>query len=487
MSNIAIYPVIKATWETIYMVSISGFLGVFFGLWLGILLFLTRKKQLLGSSWIYPLCSFLVNVGRSIPFIILLIILTPITEHLVGATIGSGAAIVPLVVAAIPFFARIAESAYAAVPEGILEASQAHGATRWQLITRYIFPKSWCLLIKGATLTWVSLVGYSAMAGAVGGGGLGQLAISYGYERFNGVVLTETVIILVLLVQILQWLGDCLSKTHRYRLGLASVVAGVLSVCFVHAIHFKPHPPHVLRVGVMSGVSEALLSGVKKIASDQYGLDIEVVAFSDYVQPNVALNNGSIDANIFQHVPYLNAQIKSHGHNISPIAKTFVYQFGFYSQEINNISELKYGSTIAIPNDPSNEGRALLLLRNAGLIALKSGVGLFPTPEDVIKNPKDLKFVTLNAAQIPRALNHVALGGLTNDYTKALGLVPSQAVILEGPDSPYANVIVVRNRDKKSPAIQKLVAVIHSKAYTDAVLKAFPNGSAIPAFETKAR
>ena len=137
---------------------------------------------------------------------------------------------------------------------------------------------------------------------------------------------------------------------------------------------------------------------------------------------------------------------------------------------------------VAIPNDPSNEGRALLLLAKAHVIGLRDGVGLFPTPKDVIDNPKQLHFVVLDAAQIPRALSSVDLGGLTNDYSKPAGFKPDQAVMLEQGDSPYANVIVVRQNEVHDKQYHALVAAIQSKAYRQAVLKQFPDGSAISAF-----
>ena len=209
-----------------------------------------------------------------------------------------------------------------------------------------------------------------------------------------------------------------------------------------------------IKVGVMSGNSVNLLRVAQRVAYKRYGLHIQIVPFDDYVQPNVALDNGSIDANVFQHVPYLDAQIKAHGYRIVPIAKTFVYPFGFYSKKIKHISQLQQNAVIGIPNDPSNEGRALLLLAKSHIIKLRAGVGLFPTPKDVIDNPLNLKFIDLNAAQIPRSLGNVTLGGLTNDYTKPAGFTPSQAVLLEGPDSPYANIVAVKQTVRTIPYLK---------------------------------
>ncbi len=485
MSNLLILPVLKATWETIYMVFVSGVVGIFFGLILGIILFLTGKKQSLENKVVHAGLSFIVNAGRSLPFIILLISITPLTQLIVGTTIGTSAAIIPLILAAIPFFARVAESAFLEISAGLLETSQSLGVNTWQLIAKFLLPESLSSLIKGATLTVIGLIGYSAMAGAVGGGGLGQLAINYGYERFNVTVIIETVIVLIAIVQLTQLIGDRLARSRNLKL------AGIIGLTFaviLTAAHCWPHEnanKNTIKVGVMSGTDEGLLKVAQRVAEKKYGLHIKIVGFSDYIQPNVALDNGSIDANIFQHVPYLNAQIKAHGYHISPIAKTFVYPFGFYSKKVKHLTDLKENAIVAIPNDPSNEGRALLLLQKAKLINLRSGVGLLPTPKDITQNKRHLKFVELNAAQIPRSLNNVAIGGLTNDYTAPAGFTPSQAVLLEGPDSPYSNVVAVKTSKKKRKVFKELVAAIHSKAYSQAVLKAYPNGAAVPAFKVK--
>lgn len=485
MSNLLILTVLKATWETICMVFVSGVVGIFFGLLLGITLFLTSKKQVLENRLVNAGLSFVVNAGRSLPFIILLISISPLTQLIVGTTIGTSAAIIPLILAAIPFFARVAESAFLEISPGLLETSRSLGVNTWQLITKFLLPESLSSLIKGATLTIIGLIGYSAMAGAVGGGGLGQLAINYGYERFNITVIIETVIVLIGIVQLTQLIGDRLAQSRKLK---TIGIVGLSFAIFLVALHYWPHAvasKNTIKVGVISGADEDLLKVAQQVAERKYGLHIKIVGFSDYVQPNVALNNGSIDANIFQHVPYLNAQIKAHGYHISPIGKTFVFPFGFYSKKIKRLSDLKKNAIVAIPNDPSNEGRALLLLQQAKVIGLRSGVGLFPTPKDITENKQHLKFVELNAAQIPRSLNNVAIGGLTNDYTAPAGFTPSQAVLLEDSNSPYANVVAVRTSEKNKVIFSELLAAIHSKAYTQAVLKAYPNGAAVPAFKIK--
>jgi len=203
---------INGTWQTILMVIVSCFFAVVFGLPLGILLFVTRRYQILSSPYLNKMLGGIVNIIRSIPFIILMVAIIPFTRLIVGTSIGTIAAIVPLAVAAIPFVARLVESALMEVPVGLIEAAEAMGATPWQIIKKVLVPESMPGLVRGITLTLVTLVGYSAMAGAVGGGGLGDIAIQYGYQRFQVYVMLATVVILVILVQLLQWGGDLIAK-----------------------------------------------------------------------------------------------------------------------------------------------------------------------------------------------------------------------------------------------------------------------------------
>lgn len=207
----------KSTWETIYMGLTSTAISIVVGLPLGFVAFLTGKGRILEQSTLFTFLDAIINIGRSVPFIILLIILLPITRMLVGTTLGTTAAIVPLSVAAIPFFARLTANALTEIPSGLTEAGLAMGATRWQLISKYYLPESLPILINAMTLTLVSLIGYSAMAGVVGGGGLGNLAISYGEHRGMIYVKWLATIIIVAIVMILQKIGDILAAHFDHR------------------------------------------------------------------------------------------------------------------------------------------------------------------------------------------------------------------------------------------------------------------------------
>ena len=208
---------VDALGQTLAMVFASGFIGFLFGIPLGVLLHLTKRAGLLENQTVNKTLGMTVNIGRSIPFIILLVAIIPFTRFIVGSSIGTAAAIVPLTIAAIPFVARLIEGALLEVPAGLVEAAQAMGAKPTQIITKVLLPEALPGIINAATITLVTLVGYSAMAGTVGGGGLGDVGIRYGYQRFDGTVMIITVIILVILVQMIQSLGDHLVKHVDHR------------------------------------------------------------------------------------------------------------------------------------------------------------------------------------------------------------------------------------------------------------------------------
>jgi D-methionine transport system permease protein len=217
MSNEIFNLLLLATGQTLYMVLVSGTLAILFGLPLGVLLFTTRKHGILSNELGNRSLGMLVNGVRSIPFIILLVALIPLTRLLVGTSIGTNAALVPLSLCAIPFVGRLIENALTELYSGLTEAGQAMGASPWQIICKILLPESLPGIINCITVTLINLVGYSAMAGAVGGGGLGSVAINYGYQRFNPGIMVITIVILIAIVQCLQHIGDWLAKKLDHR------------------------------------------------------------------------------------------------------------------------------------------------------------------------------------------------------------------------------------------------------------------------------
>ena len=212
------------------------------------------------------------------------------------------------------------------------------------------------------------------------------------------------------------------------------------------------------------------------------GVDLEVKVFTDYVQPNVQVAEKHLDANYFQTLPYLESFNKGKGTNLVTVIGVHVEPFGGYSKKVKNLSELKDGATIAIPNEGSNSGRALILLQKAGLIELKDPTNAVSTPKDIAKNPHNFKFKELESALLPRVLDQVDLDMINTNYALEAGLNPAtDALIIEGADSPYVNFLVARPDNQDSDAIQKL-----AKALTSPEVKAFIEqkykGAVVPAF-----
>ncbi len=245
-----------------------------------------------------------------------------------------------------------------------------------------------------------------------------------------------------------------------------------------------------LKVGGMNGPESDLLVAAQQVAKEKFGLDVEIVRFDDYVTPNIALADGSIDLNAFQHRPYLDRMVKDRGFKLAVVGDTFVYPIGAYSKKIKKVEELKDGATIAVPNDPSNEGRTLILLHNKGLITLTDPKNLEASVLDIKENPHNYDFKEVEAAQLPRMLDEVDLAFINSGFAVESGLTPSEdAIFSEGKDSPYMNIIVSREEDKDKEDIKKFVQAYQSDAVKAAAEKAF-KGAAVAGWgeaDTKAK
>lgn len=203
--------------ETLYMTLVSTFFSYVFGLFMGVALVIWRDGGIAPRPWCYAVLDVVVNLTRSFPFLILMIAVIPFTRLVVGTTIGNNATIVPLVLAAAPFVARLIESSLLEVDSGVVEAAQSMGATTWQIISKVLLPEALPSLINGSAVAAITILGYSAMSGAVGGGGLGKLAIMYGYNRYQTDTMVVTVILLIIIVQILQSFGNWATRRSDKR------------------------------------------------------------------------------------------------------------------------------------------------------------------------------------------------------------------------------------------------------------------------------
>jgi D-methionine transport system substrate-binding protein len=236
-----------------------------------------------------------------------------------------------------------------------------------------------------------------------------------------------------------------------------------------------------IKVGA-SPVPHAEILNVVKPILEKEGIKLEIVEFTDYVQPNLKLAEKELDANYFQHIPYLEDFSKEHNLDLTYIAKVHIEPMGIYSKKVKNLSELKEGATIAIPNDATNGGRALLLLQSAGVIKLKEGTGIKATVGDIAENPKNVKISELEAATLPRVLQDVDAAVINTNYALEAKLVPTKdALFIESADSPYVNILAVRKGDESRPELKKLAEALNSPEVKKFIEEKY-QGSVVPAF-----
>ncbi|MCK3655864.1 DL-methionine transporter substrate-binding subunit [Pasteurellaceae bacterium Macca] len=232
-----------------------------------------------------------------------------------------------------------------------------------------------------------------------------------------------------------------------------------------------------IKVGVMSGPEHTVAETAAKIAKEKYGLEVEFVLFNDYALPNTAVSKGDLDANAFQHKPYLDKDSASKGlDNLEIVGNTFVFPLAGYSKKIKNISELEDGAVVAVPNDPSNLARALILLEKQGLIKLKDNTNLFATSLDIIENPKNLKIQEVDTSVAAKALDDVALAVVNNTYAGQVGLTANDGVFVESKESPYVNIIVARKDNKEAENVKNFVKAFQTEEVFAEAQKQFKDG-----------
>ncbi|MCR5763029.1 MAG: MetQ/NlpA family ABC transporter substrate-binding protein [Treponema sp.] len=264
---------------------------------------------------------------------------------------------------------------------------------------------------------------------------------------------------------------------------MKKIISTVLLFSAVAALAFSAgKKKSTLKVGATPEPHAEILNLVKADLKKQ-GINLKVVEFTDYVTPNKALEDGQIDANFFQHLPYLNSFNEEQGTHLSSAGGIHIEPIALYSNKHKSIADIPAGSNIGIPNDPTNEGRALLLLQSAGLITLKASAGITATPLDIASNPKNLKFTEVEAASLPRILADVDAAVINGNYAIPAGLNASKdGLFVEGSDSPYVNVIAVKTGRENDSAIQALIKAVQSAKVKEWIQKKYPNGDVIAVF-----
>lgn len=244
----------------------------------------------------------------------------------------------------------------------------------------------------------------------------------------------------------------------------------------------KKANPTVLTVGATPEPHAAMLALIVEDLAKE-GITLKIVEFTDYVTPNEAVESGQIDANFFQHVPYMNTFNKDKGYHLVSVAGTHVEPLALYSRKYKAIADIPNGATIAIPNDPTNEGRALLLLQSAGLIKLDVNAGLEATPQNITENTKNFAFKEIEAATLPRVLADVDGAVINGNYALPAGLTAkNNGLLVEGADSPYVNIVTVKEGNENDKRIQALVKGLTSQKIKDYILTKYPNGDVVPVF-----
>lgn len=266
--------------------------------------------------------------------------------------------------------------------------------------------------------------------------------------------------------------------TARRPLLLAGLALPFAAAAQSPAIGTQGRP---MRIGVTAGPHAQIMEKVREVAGRD-GLVLRVTEFSDYIQPNAALAAGDLDANSYQHQPFLDQQVRDRRLPLVAVARTVIFPMGVYSRRHRRLADIPQGGRVAIPNDPTNGGRALVLLASNGAFTLRSGADFRATVADVMENPKRIRIVELEAAQLPRALDEVEAAAINSNFAIQAGLNPVRdAIAIEGADNPYANLIAVRQGDREAEWVRRLVAAYHTPEVKEFIASTF-QGAVVPAF-----
>lgn len=472
----------KGTFETVVMLLVPTVIAYVVGLFLGVVLYLTAPGGLRPAKTLNAVLGWVVNILRSFPFIVLMISVIPLTRILVGTGTGVAGTIPPLVLSAAPFIARMVEQSLAEIPHESVEAAETCGASTARIVVSALLPEALPSLVRGFAVVLIAVLGYTAIAGAVGAGGLGDIAIRYGYYRYQPDVMAVSIVILVLIVQLIQSGCDILARKvdHRAsrdtsrkagvrRVALAVAGVAVLAITVAGAV-FSARSLVVdnkLVIAASPSPHAQILTEFAAPRLAKEGIKLEVREYTDYILPNQDTTSGAVDANYFQHLNYLADYNKKNGTDLVSVEKIHFEPMGVFAGTSKDLKQIATGAKISVPNDPTNEGRALLLLQDLGLITLDANAGITATKNDIVGNPHGIQIVEQEAAMLPATLSDVDFAVINGNYAIDAGLHVEDALAVEDAQSKviqeqYANVICTTPEKKDDPQIKALVKVLTS-------------------------
>jgi len=266
----------------------------------------------------------------------------------------------------------------------------------------------------------------------------------------------------------------------RRKLFITVLLSALATGVFLTGCGSSASDTQIIKIGATAGPNAEILEAVQKEAKKE-GINIEKVEFTEYIQPNMALDNKDLNMNVFQHEQFLQGAIKTRGYQFTSIGSTYLLPYALFSNRYTSFDQVPNGAKVAIPNDPTNGGRGLALLERAGLIRLKPGTGASASVTDVIENKRDLKIVELEAAQLPRSLNDLDVVSIPGNYVLSAGLNLKDALLVEDKTSPFTIVAVVRTEDKDNPVYKKIVKIYQSEAVRQFVINKY-GGNVVPGF-----
>lgn len=482
--------------QTLYMVAWSLIIGTIIGISLALILVLCRKGGLIENLILYNIVSIYINIVRSIPFVILLVAIMPLTRAIVGTTIGSTASLVPLVIYISPYLARLMENSLLEINPGILEAAEAMGASTWQTIRYFLLPETLGSIVLALTTGTIGLLGASAMAGYVGGGGVGDLALTYGYQRMNTPLMIFTVVVLVVFetdssacrkynfkktqtTQII-FIKKRMRNKENNIMKIKKIIAGLLVATTAFSLAAcgnsgsgdtkKSDADTSEKKEIVYGKSQGPYTELFEDAIvpilEKEGYTLKAVDLSDLQTADVALNDGDVDVNVEQHTAYMDSFNQSYNADLVAISPIPTVPAGVYSEKYDSVDEIPDGAKVAVPNDASNTARCYLMLQKIGWIKLDENADPSTvTQDDIVENPHNIEFTEMNSMTIPAAESDFDYIAITGSVVYNAGIDASTALANEDISDYLVLQVVVKEENKDADWAKAIVDAYHSDEF----------------------